>query len=155
MLEFLFIIIICAIIVTRSDFMEIFNTKILNNRQRWNRALIYAIGATLISSIVCAVLQMFIIRSSLVYLAAAYFISWVILESGHGVQKKFSILAAVCVVITIFLSEFLSVVLLGVNPVAAIYFVFTNLLAVNFNNLLSLFIKAYAVYMAYMKARVL
>ena len=155
MLEFLFIIIICAIIDTRSDIMEIFNTKILNNRQRWNRALIYAIGATLISSVVCTVLQMFIIRSSLVYLAAAYFISWVILESGHGVQKKFSILAAVCVVITIFLSEFLSVTLLGVNPVSAIYFVFTNLLAVNFNNLLSLLIKAYAIYLAYMKARVL
>ena len=85
--------------------MDIFNTKILNNRQRWNRAFIYAIGATLISVIACTIIQTFLIRSSFVYLVAAYFISWVILESGHGVQKKFSILAAVCVVATILLSR--------------------------------------------------
>lgn len=135
--------------------MEIFNTRILNNRQRWNRALIYAIGATLISVVACAIIQMFLIRSSLVYLAAAYFISWVILESGHGVQKKFSILAAVCVVATILLSEIFFYILLGVGPVAAIYATFVGLLSIDFNNLLSLLIKAYAIYLAYGKARVL
>ena len=135
--------------------MDIFNTKILNNRQRWNRAFIYAIGATLISIFACAIIQMFLIRSSFVYLAAAYFISWIILESGQGVQKKFSILAAVCVVVTILLSDILFYILLGVSPIAAIYLTFTNMLSVNLNNLLSLFIKAYAIYLAYGKARVL
>mgnify|MGYP003292451828 CR=1 FL=1 len=135
--------------------MEIFNTRILNNRQRWNRALIYAIGATLISVIVCTLIQMFLIRSSFIYLVAAYFISWVILESGHGVQKKFSILAATCVVFTILFSDILYYFFLGVNPLAAIYFIFMSMLSVNINNLLSLLIKAYAIYMAYGKARVL
>ena len=154
-LDFISRIIICVIIIQRSDSMDIFNTKILNNRQRWNRAFIYAIGATLISIFACAIIQMFLIRSSFVYLAAAYFISWIILESGHGVQKKFSILAAVCVVVTILLSDILFYILLGVSPIAAIYLTFTNMLSVNLNNLLSLFIKAYAIYLAYGKARVL
>lgn len=135
--------------------MEIFNTKILNNRQRWNRALIYAIGATLLSTIVCTVFQMFLIRSSLIYLGAAYFIGWIILESGHGVQIKFSILAAICVVATILLSEILYFFIPFGNLGTAIYLTFVNMLTVDFNNLLSLLIKAYAVYMAYGKARVL
>lgn len=135
--------------------MEIFNTKILNNRQRWNRALIYAIGATLISIVVCALIQKFLIRSSLVYLAAAYFISWIILESGHGVQKKFSILAAICVILTILLSEIFYYILFIGNPVAAVYYTFVSMLTIDINNLLSLLIKAYAIYMAYEKARVL
>lgn len=135
--------------------MEIFNTKILNNRQRWNRAVLYATGATLISILVCTIIQMFLIRSSFIYLAAAYFISWVILEAGHGVQKKFSILAAICVIATILLSEIFYYVLLGVGPISAVYATFVGLLSVDFDNLLSILIKAYAIYMAYEKARVL
>lgn len=137
--------------------MEIFNTKILNNRQRWNRALIYGIIATAISVLVCSLAQRFLIRSSIFYFLAAYFISWVILESGHGVQKKFSILAASCMVVTIILSEMFAFFGLSAlfNPFGALYYVVIDTLSIDFNSLLSLLIKVYAVYMAYGKARVL
>ena len=135
--------------------MGIFNTRILNNHQRWNRALIYAIVATLISIVVCTLFQLFLIRSSLIYFAAAYFISWIILETGHGVHKKFSILAAVCVGITILLSEILYFFIPIGSLVVAIYVAITSMISVDINNLLSLLIKGYAIYMAYTKARVL
>lgn len=137
--------------------MEIFNTKILSNRQRWNRALIYAVGATLLSTLVCTLAQRFFIRSSLFYLLASYFISWVILEAGHGVQKKFSILAALCVFITIVLSEMFTT--LGImtffHPLYALYYVVLQTLSIDMNHLLSLLIQVYSIYMAYGKARVL
>ena len=59
--------------------MDIFNTKILNNRQRWKRALLFGIGATIISGIVIGFVQYFLsFTSSLFAFAIAYFISWII-----------------------------------------------------------------------------
>ena len=138
--------------------MKIFNTKILNNRQRWNRALVFGIGATLISAIVIGFLQhMISFSSSLFDFAIAYFISWVILEAGHGVQPKFSILAAVCCAIAIIISDMIGYfgLFAFTNPLFSIYMVLINYLSINVNNLISLAIKALAIYYAYGKARVL
>lgn len=138
--------------------MDIFNTKILNQRQRWNRALIYAIIGTILSIIICVFVQRLIhVRTSLLYLAAAYFLSWLILESGHGVQVKFSILAAVCTVIVILLSDLFTMygMLFFSLPLQAVISLFRSYLSISLNSLLSLAIKIGAVYLAYGKARVL
>lgn len=136
--------------------MDIFNTKILNNRQRWNRALLYGIGASVISILVCSLVQRYLIETSLLYLAAAYFISWVILEAGHGVQTKFSILAVVCTGITILFSEILSVfgLVALLNPIAALLFIIQSFLIVDLNNLIRLALCAYSIYLSYERARV-
>ena len=137
--------------------MEIFNTKILNQRQRWNRAVLFAIGGTILSIIVCVLLQRLInIRSSLFYLAAAYFLSWLILETGHGVQVKFSILAAVCTVIVIIVSDmFVTYGMLTFTfPVNAILSVLRSYVSISINSLLSLIIKIGAISLAYGKARI-
>ncbi len=138
--------------------MKIFNTKILNNRQRWNRALLFGIGATLISGIVIGFIQsMLNFSSSLFDFAIAYFIGWVILEAGHGVQPKFSVLAAVCCAVAIIISDMIGYfgLFAFTNPLFSIYMVLINYLSVNINNLISLAIKALAIYYAYGKARVL
>ena len=138
--------------------MKIFNTKILNNRQRWNRALVFGIGATLISAIVIGFLQhMISFSSSLFDFAIAYFICWVILEAGHGVQPKFSILAAICCAVAIIISDMIGYfgLFAFTNPLFSIYMVLINYLSINVNNLISLAIKALAIYYAYGKARVL
>ena len=137
--------------------MEIFNTKILNQRQRWNRAVLFAIGGTILSIIICVFLQRLInIRSSLFYLDAAYFLSWLILETGHGVQVKFSILAAVCTVIVIIVSDmFVTYGMLTFTfPVNAILSVLRSYVSISINSLLSLIIKIGAISLAYGKARI-
>ena len=138
--------------------MEIFNTKILNNRQRWKRALLFGIGATILSGIVIGFAQRILgFTSSLFSFAIAYFISWIILETGHGVQPKFSILAAVCCAIAIIISDMIGYfgIYAFLNPFFSIYMVIINYLSVNASNLLSLGLKALAIYYAYGKARVL
>ena len=138
--------------------MDIFNTKILSQRQRWNRALMFAIGGTVLSIVVCVFVQRLIhLRSALFYIAAAYFLSWLILESGHGVQKKFSILAAVCTVIVILLSDIFTLYGTGafMIPVEAFISVLRSYLDISLNSLLALVIKIGAVYLAYGKARVI
>ena len=142
----------------KGDTMKIFNTKILNNRQRWNRALLFGIGATLISGIVIGFLQYLLnFSSSLFAFAIAHFISWIILETGHGVQPKFSILAAVCTTIAIILSNMIGYfgIFAFMNPLFAGYMVIINYLSTDINNLISLAITAMAIYYAYGKARVL
>lgn len=138
--------------------MKIFNTKILNNRQRWNRALIYGIGATIISGIVIGFIQSILgFSSSLFDFVIAFFIGWVILEAGHGVQSKFSILAAICCAVAIIISD--TIGYFGfyafTNPIFSLYMILINYLSINVNNLISLIIKALAIYYAYGKARVL
>ncbi|MGN1343938.1 MAG: hypothetical protein ACI4U3_05120 [Traorella sp.] len=138
--------------------MEIFNTKILNNRQRWKKALICAILATIVSSIVIGMIQHLLhITSSLFSFALAFFISYVILETGHGVQKKFSILAVICTIVAIIISD--AIGYFGIyafsHPLMALYFVISDYLSVDISNLLSLLLKGLAVYYAYGKARVL
>lgn len=138
--------------------MEIFNTKILNNRQRWNRACIFAVLGTIISIIACVFVQRILsIHSSLFYIIAALFISWLILESGHGVQKKFSILAAICTVCIIFFSDMFLIFGLSAfsNLLTAFKFTVVNFLRLDFNNLLSLIVNVGAVMLAYERSRVL
>ena len=138
--------------------MKVFNTKILNNRQRWNRALIYGIGATLISGIIIGFIQNLLrFNSSLFDFAIAYFISWIILEAGHGVQTKFSILAAICTAVAIIIADMIGWfgIIAITNPAITGYAVIVSYLSINVNNLISLIIKALAIYYAYGKARVL
>ena len=90
------------------------------------------------------------------YLAAAYFLSWLILETGHGVQVKFSILAAVCTVIVIIVSDmFVTYGMLTFTfPVNAILSVLRSYVSISINSLLSLIIKIGAISLAYGKARI-
>ena len=138
--------------------MKIFNTKILNNRQRWKRALLFSIGATLLSGIVIGIIQNILgFTSSLFDFAIAYFISWIILETGHGVQVKFSILASICTAIAIIIADMIGFMGLYalLNPIFSFYLVLMDYLSIDMSNLLSLALKALAIYYAYGKARVL
>ncbi len=138
--------------------MEIFNTKVLNNRQRWNRALLYAILGSVVSILVCVFIQRTLhVRSSIVYLLAGLFLGWLVLESGHGVSKKFSILAAGCTVAVIILSDMF--LFFGMSTfshfIQALLYVLGSYLTISFNNLLSLVIKVAAIGIAYERSRVL
>lgn len=138
--------------------MNIFNTKILNNRQRWQRALLFSALGTVLCILLCSFLQrMFRIHSSLFYLISSLFMGWLIQESGHGVQKKFSILAVVCMILIIFFSDMFY--FFGINALynlpTAMFYTVQSYLQIDFSSLLSLLIKAASIGIAYERARVL
>lgn len=138
--------------------MNIFNTKILNNRQRWQRALLFSALGTVLCILLCSFLQrMFRIHSSLFYLISSLFMGWLIQESGHGVQKKFSILAVVCMILIIFFSDMFY--FFGTNALynlpTAMFYTVQSYLHIDFSSLLSLLIKAAFIGIAYERARVL
>lgn len=139
---------------------KVFNTQILNNKQRFTRALIFGIIATLISIVLYAFIVRFLrISSSLLFVAGGFFIGWVIGETGHGVQSKFSILAAVCTVCMILLGElFAWFGLSALNPsvfVSGLLFVIQQTLDVSIYNLMSLLFKVSAISISMQKARIL
>ena len=75
--------------------LKIFNTPALTRKQRFWRAVIVAVPATLLLSFVYAALYSLIrVDFSLVYIGIGWLIGRIILETGHGVQPVFSFLAA-------------------------------------------------------------
>lgn len=140
--------------------LKVFNTQILNNKQRFLRAILFGILTTLLCIAAYAIIVRFLgLTSSLLFVAGGFCIGFVIGETGHGVQMKFSILAAICTVCMILLGElFAWFGLSALNPSVffqGLLFVIQDTLAISVNNLLSLLFKASAISIAMQKARIL
>ena len=139
---------------------KIFNTNAITRKQRFNRALICGIIASVVLGIVYGVLSSLIhIEFSIVYLAIGYAIAKVVLEYGKGVQPRFSILAAVLCVVSIFIGDIISMFGFEILFVPQLYGVVLmtylhSLLSVNVSSLLSLLFRVGGVYIAYVYARV-
>lgn len=140
--------------------LKIFNTQILNNRQRFWRAVVFSILAGIVSiaaySFISGLLNIY---SSLLFVGAGYFIGWVVLETGHGVQTKFSILAGVVTIVVIILCDILSVYPLSVllNPAMllnGLIFVMQSYLSVSVNALIGLLFRISAVVVAVNSSRI-
>lgn len=87
--------------------MNIFNPNNLRNKQRFPVAIV----AGVTTSVLCAFLIGSIVAGigwyySLLYVAAGYVIGNAIKFLGRGIDLKFSILSAVCLVLCVFLSDF-------------------------------------------------
>lgn len=140
--------------------LNIFNTQILNNRQRFWRAVFFSILAGIVSIVVyLLVIRMLHIRSSILFVGAGYFISWVVMETGHGVQPKFSILAGVVTIVVIILCDILSFYPLAVlwTPgmlLDGIIFVMQSYLSIDVNSLIGLLFRISAVVVAVKNARI-
>lgn len=140
--------------------MDIFKTKLLNNRQRWNRAILFGILATGLSIIVGSSIQRFLhLNTTLVHIAAGFFIGWVIREAGHGVQSKFVYLAAGCTIVAIILIDIftlggLSVLVDPFSILLLFKLVLTSYLSISVNGLLSLVLKITAIVISMQTARI-
>lgn len=140
--------------------MDIFKTRLLNNRQRWTRACCYGGLATILSIIIGASIQRFLhLNMSITHLCAGFFIGWVIREAGHGVKPKFVYLAAVYTVIAIlFIDVFtftgFSVMTDPIMIVLILYQVLISYLSISVNSLLSLILKITSVFIAMQTARI-
>lgn len=139
---------------------KIFNTNAITRKQRFNRALICGIIASIVLGFVYGIISSMIhIEFSIVYLAIGYAIAKVVLEYGKGVQTRFSILAAVLCVISIFIGDIISMFGFEVLFVPQLYGIvlttyLRHLLSMNISSLLSLLFRVGGVYIAYVYARV-
>ena len=83
--------------------LEIFNTKAITRKQRFTKALVFGILVSLglIVAYILAIKLFQYILSDVVYIAFGYLIALTVREMGRGVQKQFSILAAVLTIVVI------------------------------------------------------
>lgn len=86
--------------------MKIYNTRALTKNQRFQNALLVAIPTTIGMAVILGlVLRVMPIQFEIMFLAVGYGMGYVIRTYGRGVQKRFSILGAICTFITILLAD--------------------------------------------------
>lgn len=88
--------------------MQIYNSHLLNNKQRFQKAILFSFLAAIGCAIVFSLFVQFTrITFSIYYIATGYIIAKVINETGHGVGKKFAILGAGMTIFSFILTEML------------------------------------------------
>lgn len=140
--------------------IRIFNTNSLSQNERFYKAIIFGIPTSVVIAIVFSIIQRaLMIRFSIVYLLIGYLIALVIKKQGRGVQPKFAYLGAVLTIFTIFFGDFLTVFGLSLFQDISIFLegsilIITSWFSSDFNSLIGLLFRAYAVYYAYSNARI-
>ena len=141
--------------------MQVFNSQLLTNRQRWILALVVGIPFTLLFAIVFGwINQRLSFELEILYIGVGYIIGYVIQKVGRGVEPKFSYLAVILTVLLFLISdaiEFFGVgILLSPSEYGnAISYCIQSLLSLNVSSLLRLLFRAAGAYMAYQNARFL
>ena len=140
--------------------LKVFNTRALSANQRFTKALLYGIPATLGLAIGYGILSSLLrVEFSLVFIGIGWAIGWVIRTYGRGVQVKFSILAAVlaaaCFVLADLIAYFgLSVLLYPLEVLALLPQWIASYFVTDINALLGLAFRAFGIVMAYQNARI-
>ncbi|MBE6114108.1 MAG: hypothetical protein E7191_03415 [Erysipelotrichaceae bacterium] len=90
--------------------MKIYNKSALTRNQRFVKAVLYGIPATLVIAIVLGfLLNIMPIQFEIMFLGVGYAIGYVIRTYGRGVQTRFSILGAVLCAVAIILADAMAI----------------------------------------------
>ena len=140
--------------------LKVYNTGALAQNQRFIRALVYGIGATLGLTVLYGLLSsMLRIEFSVVYLLFGYAIGTVIRKYGRGVQPRFSVLAAVLAVFCFVFGDMISYFGFSIFTNGFGFFfmgfrvVLQSIVGTSINALLSLMFRIGGVYLAYTTSR--
>ena len=140
--------------------LKIYNKQALTRNERFIRAVVYGVGATVGLTVLYGILSALLrIEFSVVYLAFGYAIGTVIRKFGRGVQVRFSVLAAVLAAICFVLGDMISMVGFSVftNGFGVFFLVFRvalqSLLGTSMNALLALLFRIGGIALAYSSAR--
>jgi hypothetical protein len=140
--------------------IRIFNSNSLSQNERFYKAIIYGIPTSIALAIIFSVIQRaLMIRFSFVYLLIGYLIAMVIRKQGRGVQPKFAYLGAALAIFSIFfgdlLTNFGTLAFQNINfLIDGSIIILKSWLNSDFNNLIGLLFRAYAVYYAYSNSRI-
>lgn len=140
--------------------MKVYNTRHLNNKQRFP----IAIAAGVISAIVCAILFAFIetllpVHFPLLYIVMAYGVSYAVKTYGRGVQPKFTVIGVASVLLSFLLGYiFIYIFTFGFNfsllP-AYLQSVLVSLAVIDIRGIIELLCIAYSLYVAYYNSRII
>lgn len=139
--------------------MKVYNTKFLRGNQR----LVVAIIAGVLSALACALgyavfTSLLPIRTSLLYIAMAYAISYCVKTYGRGVDEKYCIIGAACTLLSIILGGMFVVFMhvglhLSIIP-AAFMMTLASIFDFSVYGIIELVCIAYSLYLAYYNSRI-
>lgn len=134
--------------------MEVFNTRTLTQKQKFNYALATGLVAAVVLGIVSGYVRRFLNFSVIIW-AVGFGVAWIVRKTGRGVQVKFSVLGAVYAALGILISDV--VWLFGIagllNP-GYYYAALSLFIANDISSVVSMLFRFVAVYIAYNYSRV-
>lgn len=141
---------------------QVFNTKLLTNKQRFYQGLLFGFLASVGCAIAYALfVELFHISFSILFLAFGYAISTVIQKFGRGVQQKYSIMGAIFTTFSLILAQMFVLNPYGIgiilHPdlyVPVLELIFTQYSSLSTNSILSLAFQAFSIYIAYVNSRI-
>lgn len=142
-------------LIERRYVMEIFNSRALTQKQRFNRALLLGIPLSLILAVVFGYIHRFI-PSSILLVLMSYLIAMALQKLGRGVQKRFSILGVVLVSFAILIADV--VYFYGVGSLLDFEAYLTTIQLVvqdDFSSILGLVYRVAGIYIAYTYSRII
>ena len=127
--------------------LKIYNSNAITRQQRMNNAILFGVGAALVCAIILWVVSNVIdVYMPVLFIPAAYLISWLIRRYGRGVQIQFSLLAVGLTARVIIITD-----LLTFRNLQMILLLFTN----GTSGLWNIGYRAVALILAFQNARVM
>lgn len=140
---------------------KVYNKRAVTRQERFQKALLYGILATLLITLVYGLLTRLLhIEFSVVYLLVGYSIGTIIQKYGRGVQIQFSILAACLAAFCFLFGDMIAwfgfeVLFTPALWSFAIRAILSNYFNIGINSLLSLLFRVGGIYLAYTSARIM
>lgn len=140
--------------------MKVYNTNLLNNKQRFPIAIIAGIICAIICAFLYALIEtMLSWHIPLLYIAMAYTISSAVKKYGRGVQAKYSAIGVGCFILSVVLGYlFYYTMMFGFSlELLPFYFklMVRTIATVDLYGIIEMLCFAYSVYLAYYNSRIL
>lgn len=140
--------------------MKVYNTKNLNNKQRFPIAILAGLLSALVCGFLYAIIEtMLPLHFPLLYAAMAYGVSYAVKTFGRGVQPKYTVIGIISVILSILFGYiFVYVMSAGFDFVFLPFYlksVLVSMLSLNLHSIIELLCIAYSIYIAYYNSRII
>lgn len=87
--------------------MKLFDTRTLNQSERFKRALLLVLPISIIIGVFYSIIKgmLFSMEISIVFILIGYFVASVVLKIGRGAQLRFRYLALICYILVIVIGD--------------------------------------------------
>lgn len=136
--------------------MEIFNTRSLTQKQRFNVALLVGLISAVVLGIVSGIFRNKVANFSLIIVGVGYLIAFAIRKFGRGVQVKFSIVAAIFTFVAIVMSDVVTVMgVAGLFDLSSYQIIFKYAAQNEIHSVLWIAYRLLALYISYNYSRII
>lgn len=136
--------------------MEIFNTRSLTQKQRFNVALLVGLVSAVVLGFISGIFRNKVANFSLVIVGVGYLIALAIQKFGRGVQIKFSIAAALFTFLAIVMSDVVTVMgIAGLFDLSSYQIIFKYAAQNEIHSVLWIAYRLLAIYISYNYSRII